>query len=117
MKITINPSDLMIINRALAHDAIPKEKAFFIDDEGKYVPYFKRQPSIMSAKDTKKDIEVSASKLLRQLHESEGNNIRRKYASESKTVDRHLKIIIDIVTKYSTFEQLKSYAPNLLKIL
>lgn len=117
MKVTISPSDLMIINRALAHDAVPKQKSFFIDDEGKYVAYMKRQSAVMSAKDTKKDIEVSATKMLRQLDESESRSIRRKYEGESKTVDRHLKIIIDVVSKYSSFEQLKSYAPNLLKLL
>ena len=116
MKITINPSDLMIINRALAHDAIPKEKAFFIDDEGKYVPYFKRQVSIMSARDTKKDIEVSANKMLRSLSETESKRLRNIYAAE-KSVDRHLKIVIEIVTKNATFEMLKEFAPNLLKML
>lgn len=116
MSLKINASDLMIINRAIAHDNVPREKAFFIDDEGKYVPYLKRQVSVTSAKDTKKDIEVSCNKMLRDLGEHESKRIRGNYASD-KSKDRHLKIVIELVTKYSTHEQLSEYCPNLLKLL
>ncbi|MGZ8233199.1 hypothetical protein [Methylobacter tundripaludum] len=112
----INKSDLMIINRAIAHDNAPRDKAFFIDDEGKYVPYFKRKPTIMSGKETAKDIEVSAGKMLRSLPEKEARTIRLKFSSEEKARDRHLKIVLEVVSKYSSFAELKEFAPNILNL-
>lgn len=113
----IQYSDLMIVNRAIAHDNAPKEKAFFIDSDGNFRRYMKRKTSILPAKVTLKDIEGSATNMLRGLSDSEAKAIRKNYESESNARDRHLKIIIEVVQKYSNYNDLEKYAPALLKLM
>lgn len=113
----IQYSDLMIVNRAIAHDNAPKEKSFFIDSDGNFKQYMKRKTTILPARVTLKDIESVAMSMLRMLPEIESKAIREKHKEERETRDRHLKIIIDIVKKYSSYDDLKNYAPALLKIM
>lgn len=117
MKARIDLSDLMIVNRAVAHDNMPTEKAFFIDDEGRYRPYKKRMNHVMKAKETAKEIERVCSKLLSQLSESDAKKIRKEKVGFEKSRDKNLSIILDLVSENLDYETVKEYAPNLLKMM
>lgn len=107
----VNLSDLMIVNRAIAHDNMPKEKSFFRDDEDKLRAYMRRKSGVMSKLETTKDIEKVAVTMLNALPESEAKKIRKDYRGDN------LKIIVEIVSKHCDYETLGKYAPRLLALV
>lgn len=108
----IENSDLMIVNRAVAHDNHPTIKRVLPPDEnGKYRFIMVRQSGILPSSITTKDIQTTATKMLRQLPDNEASSLRKAYYGDA------LSLIVYLLATYANKQQVQDFAPNLYKLI
>lgn len=103
---SISKSDLLIVNRVLAHESIPTERRFFKDKDDNFRCYNAKQAGVMKADEAKRDLSSVCRSMLSSLSEVDCKRLLSKYRRTE-----HLKIIAEIASSSCSYEDLKSYAP------